>query len=452
MRKLIIIGALMNLSAYGQEMLTHTEFLNLVVENHPVSAQANLVMDQAQWEATAGRGFLDPKLVSRYETKDFKEKDYYDLWNSYLKIPTPLNIDLKAGYERNSGTFLNPENNVPNDGLYYAGVSVPLGRGLFLNDNVYQRNLGKLHGEQLKIESSQIMNNLLLDASIVYWQWVETVRKVEVYRDAAELARIRFEAVKESVLNGDKPAIDTTESLIQLQSLRNALDKARLDSIGGALNLNNYTWMTELTPTIPDSQGTIDLASLEEYETLALQNHPQLRSIDVKQDQLKNDKRYYAEQVKPELDVSYNFLLENGSKGEFNQQDYKAGISFSVPLLLRKERSKLKIAKIKMQSNDLKADQKRQEVLNKVRSFYNKVLTTQGLLAQQQQMTNNYERMLVGERQKFDNGESSIFLINSRQNKLLNAQLKLIDLEIQNQIYYQSLLWASASILENLTQ
>lgn len=437
------------LSAQVEEV-RYDDFLSLVYENHPVAKQARLTLERADWEIVGGKGFLDPKLVSKFETKDFKEKDYYDLWNTYLEVPTPLNIDFKAGYERNAGVYVNPQNQVPSDGLYYAGVSVPLGQGLFLNERVYNRKSGLLRGEQLKIESEYILNNLFLDASYGYWQWMATIRNVEVIQGAYLLATQRFLAVKQAVENGDKAAIDTVESLIQVQKLRNDLRKQRMDSSNQTLAVNNLLWnVEEPTALTPSPNSIYDLAELTLYEEYALMQHPDLRTIQNKGQQLDNDRKFYAEQVKPELDINYNFLLQEGNPDNqnFATNNYKAGLSFSVPLFLRKERSKLKISKLKISENDLKLDQKSREIVNKVRMAYNQALVTRELVDQQTEVVSNYTRMLNGEIQKFDNGESSIFLINSRQNKLLEAQLKLIELEISYQMYLAKLHWQSGYFL-----
>ena len=41
----------------------------------------------------------------------------------------------------------------------------------------------------------------------------------------------------------------------------------------------------------------------------------------------------------------------------------------------------------------------------------------------------NYKRLLKAEEIKFSNGESSLFLINSRENKLLETQEKFLELK-----------------------
>ena len=58
----------------------------------------------------------------------------------------------------------------------------------------------------------------------------------------------------------------------------------------------------------------------------------------------------------------------------------------------------------------------------------------------------NYEKLLKAEEIRFENGESSIFLINSRENKKIDAQEKLINLKAKVIKSYNKLKWMSESI------
>ena len=49
------------------------------------------------------------------------------------------------------------------------------------------------------------------------------------------------------------------------------------------------------------------------------------------------------------------------------------------------------------------------------------------------QMVTDYERMLEAEELKFQLGESSLFLVNSRESKLIDGQLKAVS--IQNKFF-----------------
>jgi hypothetical protein len=435
---LVVVG-----SAWSQDSLrTVHDFLGMVQTSHPIAQQAQLTLERSDWELVGARGFLDPKLVSDFQTKDFSERNYYDLWNTYLLVPTPLNIDFKVGFEQNSGYYLNPENTVPDEGLYYAGVSVPLGRGLLFNDNMYGRGSGMIRGRELKNDATIILNNLYYQANDEFWETVAYQQQYRVISDALALYTEYFEGVVQSVLNGDKPPIDTVESLIQVQKLRIDLGKSQLDLNNQLLELSNLSWSDLVFTGENFSTEHFDLQTIDFFQDFARSNHPVLNQLNLNNDQLTLDRRYYAEQIRPQLDFNYNFLLsDDGINDSFSTNNYKAGVTFSIPLFLRKERSKLRMARLKLTENELKYMQKEREILNKVEMAYNNVLTTQELVRNQQEIVANFEIMLEGERAKFDNGESSIFLVNSRQNKLLEAQMKLIELEMSYRKYIGKLYW-----------
>jgi outer membrane protein TolC len=98
---------------------------------------------------------------------------------------------------------------------------------------------------------------------------------------------------------------------------------------------------------------------------------------------------------------------------------------------------------IKQEQNGFERYQAGREIENGIRASYNELKTTEGLLVVQQQMVENYRRLRDGELQKFDNGESSLFLINSRDSKYIEAQIKLISLRSKYEKQKAELLWAA---------
>jgi len=436
----------------ADSLLTVDAFYAMVMRHHPLAKQAELIRERGELELAASRGFFDPKLVSDYSLKEFDNKTYYDLWDSYLYMPTALNVDFKVGMERNSGYYLNPQSNVPGSGLYYAGVSVPIGQGLFVNERTYALRQGKLTRLQLENEAETVLNNLLLDANYTFWQWNAAHKRVQLYEEAQLLAFERFTGIKQAVLAGENATIDSVESLIQVQQFQNELEKARAEYVNYSLALQNMLWGdSALLAALPSEQLHLVSQDLPFYEDFALQNHPDLNALDIKSDQLDVDRRFFAEQLKPKLNLNYNFLLAGQDAPEsqtFQMNNYKAGVNFTMPLLLRKERAKLSMAKIKQSENELKRDQKTREVLNKVRASFNQVSAYQTIINQQRAAVANYELMLDGERSKFANGESSVFLVNARENKLVEGRLKLIETEAVYRTYLGQLLWASGYLPE----
>jgi outer membrane protein TolC len=130
-------------------------------------------------------------------------------------------------------------------------------------------------------------------------------------------------------------------------------------------------------------------------------------------------------------------------------------VNFSFPLLVRKERAKLKATNLKRQENNLKLDLKRREINNKIEQSFNKIIRLADMIQRQEAMIINYQRMLDGERIRFNNGESSIFLINSRENKKLEAEMKLIELKVEYGRSIALMKWSSgilANEVESLSQ
>jgi hypothetical protein len=408
------------------------DYYELIGEFHPIAHQALLITQRGELAISEARGAFDPKLVSTFDSKNFGGSDYYDVWDSYLQIPTFLNVDLKAGFEKHSGVFLNPERTVPEDGLYYAGVSIPIGQGLINHPRRIALRRGEITNQQLTTQAVQVLNNLLLDATHIYWNWYERYQKYDITKSNLELIQERFEGIRSSAINGDLAPIDSTEALIQVQQWTNALRKAEVDLFRSKLLLQNFIWtdsldIDNLVPQL--SPGALS-EGLDMYLNLAT-NHPEWQLLQLENADLDLDRRMSQERLKPVLNLDYQVLLgqtNDSEMGDYLANNYKVGVLFEFPVLLRKERAKLKTAKLKLQENELKQDVQFRKISNRIREAFNTTNNLESMIDQQRDMIINYQRLLRGEQMKFDNGESSIFLINSRQNSALEAQMKLIEL------------------------
>ena len=420
--------------AQNLEVLTQSEFHSLVSEHHPIAKQARLITERGEMAIAKARGSFDPKIVSNFDTKTFDGADYFQLWDTYVNFPTILNFDIKAGYERNSGQYLNPENKVPSDGLYYAGVSVPLGRGLIHNQRNINLKKSELTRQNLQNEAGSVYNNLLLDATFTYWNWYEAYRYLRLVQRNLRLISERFEGIRQGVLNGENAAMDSVESKIQLQKWTNDLRKAQVDFQNAQLKMETFLWQIdlEINSLKPDFILDPAIMSLQNSLDQAIKYNPDLRSLKIQALDLELNRKMNAEMLKPELNINYNIFLQNANSETTNPglaNNYKAGFNFSFPILIRKERAKLQQVKIKMQETDLKIGQKSVELANKIDQLYAKAETLQAMVAQQEEMVLGYDMLLNGEKSKFDNGESSVFLVNNRENKKIEAEVKLIQLK-----------------------
>lgn len=464
----ILVGSVVAQPAIdSSRVFSQEEFLGWVKTHHPVALQARLLDDRAEALERQARGGFDPKAYADWDHKSFDQKDYFSIGEGGFKIPTWYGIELKAAYEITDGIFLNPERNLPDAGQAVLGITLPVGRGLAIDDRRAALQQAKLMADFNAVEQRRIYNDLLISAADAYWQWVLAYNELQIYRQALDISEQRLEGIIESYRQGDKPAIDTLETLIQVQNRQIDLNQALLDYDNAGLDLSNFLWYeghlplelsSQLKPaTLTALPYQMAYVSAEQVWQQARATHPELLKYEVKRQQLEVDRKMAAEQLKPRLDVSYNFLgdgfnLINDSSNDesrFNTlitQNYKWGLDFEMPLFLRKERGKLELTRLKIQENELGLQQKRVEVENKIGFYFNSLAYLLEQINIYTSAVGNYQALLDAELIKFQQGESSIFLINSREQKLIDAQLKLASLQAKFQKNIQAIEWAAGQL------
>jgi len=82
----------------AQDSLSYQSLIENAKLYHPLSRQIQLLEQTAEAELRKARGGLDPKLVAKWDQKQFKSKEYYDIFESYLQLPSIWGINLQAGY------------------------------------------------------------------------------------------------------------------------------------------------------------------------------------------------------------------------------------------------------------------------------------------------------------------------------------------------------------------
>lgn len=441
----LLLAVYLNGQVQDSVVLRFNEYLGYVKKFHPIAKQAELTLGIGQANLMKARGGFDPKIEVDYDRKDFKGTEYYDRLNATFKIPTWYGIELKGNFEQNDGDFLNPAETVPSDGLYSARVSMSVGQGLWINDRMATLKKAKYFREQSKADRDLLVNQILYEASLAYFDWLQAFNEASIYQNFLDNANTRFEGTKKRAASGDIAAIDTVEAKIAFQNRALSLEQSKVKLMKRSLELSNFLWMNDEIPVevksnvIPDTniEGDIDI-TLEilgkPLDNFTVENHPKLKSLGYKIDGLRVDKNLKANKLLPKIDLEYNFLTETPEFiNSFETQQYKGGVSFRLPLFLRKERGDFKLAKFKLQDAKYDFDNAQVALQNKIVSIYREIesFETQNILIDE--IVTNYNTLLSAEERKFTFGESSLFLINSRESKLIDAKLKQIT--VQNKFY-----------------
>lgn len=442
-------------------LLTYEQFLQQIYQSHPIAKQINIQREVAAQYLKKAKGGFDPKVGANWDFKNFDKKNYYNLLNAYLKVPIWSDIAIEAGYNYANGYYLNPENKLPEVGQAYLGVKIPLLNGLWTSERRTTLQQSKLMLGASEVEIQALLNDLLYKAGKTYWDWVKVYSELLVVSASLENAKIQFEATKTSFEQGAKPAVDTLKSLIQIQERTVLFANKSIEVQNAARLVSSYLWSENQEPLILQEGmypvGLQQLAmqplatSLLENSLNQLQEHPTILMYDFKLQNLDLERKLKVNNLLPKLDFKYNFLSTEhvnffGTSAAAPVENYKLGVKFSMPIFIRKERADLALVKLKLKATSYQQEAKRRDLQIKVENYFNEVQNFALQTTTIEQMVANYTALLEVERVKFSIGESSVFMVNTRENQLLNAQMKLIKQQITYLKSRTAFFWITANL------
>ncbi|MBK8495821.1 MAG: TolC family protein [Chitinophagaceae bacterium] len=460
---LTILFTIVCSAAFSQDSLqtlSLTNFLSIVKNYHPVAKQAAISVQMADAALLSRRGAFDPVISGGGNDKTFDGNTYYRNNTTQLSIPTWYGIEIQTGIEYLSGSRFNPEATAGKTG--FAGISIPLAKNLLMDKRRAALQQAKIMQQASEAERKIMLNDLLLDATDAYWQWVQAYLNFKTYQDVIRVNRQRYNLVKAAFRNGDRPAIDTTEALTQLQQFEYQQNEALLLWQNAGILMSGYLWQQNnqayLLPQHIFPQEKIEslfnAVVFPEQELLideAKKNHPVLEVYNFKLDALAVQRKLKFQELLPSLDLKYNQLgkgyniASTATKTMFDN-NYKYGISFSMPLRLSSGRGEYKMAKLKISETRLQQNQKQTDIVNRVRLYYNRLINYQAQVALLQRTYTGVLQLQKGEETRFFNGESSLFLVNNRENKTQDTMLKLIEAAVKYNKTAAGLQWAAGNL------
>ncbi len=418
-------------------VLTKDAFLSIVRAYHPVVRSAALQVERAKAGIQQARGAFDPTINAGFSSKTLDGKSYYQYFNPELSIPTWYGLELIGGVEEVRGERVNPEATVGQ--LSYAGTKLNIS-GVLLDGRRAILQQAKNVAQQTEAERRLAVNNLLYDALSTYYTWQRESQTLDIINEALTNARERFRFVRIEWEGGARPAIDTVEALTQLQNIELQQSAAELAYANATLELSNYLWLESGEPlsftTALRPVAIFQTASLPLLETLlaSADGHPKLAALRSKQSVLDVERRLKGTYLLPKLSVKATTLSKGYStptegSPAFLQNNSKVAAELGLPLFLREARGAYRAAQFKIQETSLEIDATKLAVENKIRASYNEVVARSNQLRIAQTTLANYQRLYSGERLKFEAGESTLFVLNSRQNKVIEGAQKVVELQ-----------------------
>ena len=441
-------------NAMAQEVIGIDRFLTQIEQNHPVAKQADLKIAQSLATVLASKGIFDPQLNYSFDNKKLGGVTYYNYDHTELQMFTPLGVKIKAGVENSAGNFINPE---MSKGTYsYLGMELPLLRNLLLDKKRAALQQAEVMVQASEVERRAMLNQLYQEALYDYYSWAAAYMQVSIVRQNLLLAENRLKLTRILWQNGDKSAIDSTEARSQWLSIQLQTEDAMLALERAKINISNYLWNENAEPylltdmQIPDTLAFLRIPGIQSLNELIsnVNANPELQAYDFKRSNLAIERRLKRQAFLPELNLKLNTLSKNyfsfeNTANSYLNENYKIGVGFQIPLFLREARGEFQKIELKIKELDFDQKLKLWDLENKLRTAQKELTTLNEQLEISQELVNNFDSLLSLEELRFREGESSLFVINSRQNKLLETQLKLNDLLKKYQQTWYKQQWAA---------
>lgn len=448
--KYLILGILL----LGQSWLTAQEKMNLsafyakIKNDNPQLKIAEIQHHLGKIQQLKSKGFLDPKITTDLNEKNFNDKRYYRLFDAKLKVPTAYGIDFIGGYQNTLGEYLNPENKTPDNGLFYLGIEANLWQGLWINNTRMNRNEAQNTAEMYRQISQQTKNVFYYSAGKSYLEWEENQALIYLYKKVVDLSKNYLNQTKETYFLGEKTAIDTLESHLAWQDWKAQLEGVAIKENQLAQKLKYYLFDNdEIALFQYDDELSKVAFNLKNIDVSAL---PEIREKEEKLNAYQWQERLKREKLKPKLKVKYSPLISDKPTGDYDLdfKNYKWGFGFSYHLFNRQAKADLQENRAKQALLKWETDLKKKSIETKLEASEKNIELLENQYLHWLNIAQGNKQILEGEQTKFTYGESSVFLITKRQEKWIKTQQKTLALYYKWQkekLYY---LFLSNQILD----
>lgn len=447
---------------FGQDSLklSQPEFLSIVKKYHPLAYKYRLQNKIAESEITRARANFDPVLSGKLGEKNIDGERYYEQRNLGLEIPTWYGIELNGSYNYLDGERLS--NSDTRGGLAQFGITIPLAKNLLYDKRRALLDQAKFALKMTEAEQTVLTNDLFLDAENAYWDWVKNFEIYKIQKRSVEINLKRLRLTKRTYELGERPAIDTVEASSQLLSFQLQERDAFINFVKSTQNLQLYLWQDgqEFFPVaelifpadnLEENPGYSDYEFLaEKIRTRNLDSNASLQYYFQKENILESEKRLKWQSFLPKIDFSYNFFNKENYRADYLplfDNNFQYGLKLEIPVFLRQARADYQIAKFKIEQNRQDFRLKEREIKTKVETYVNEIYNYKTQIDFSTENLINYSRLLNAEEIRYNNGESSLFLINSRENKLIEAQQKNLELRAKFLQSYNKLKWLNENFM-----
>lgn len=443
-RFIVVVAALVAMAprsadAQGVGPLGLDEVLRSVDRSFPLIAAAAREQDEARGAQLSAEGGFDPSVKGSgvIEPVSGYPKQYFTV---QAEQPTAIyGTSFFAGYRYGSGKIPIYDGRLEtNDfGEARGGVKVPLLRDGAIDRrraSVRQAELGitlaKLGLDQQRIEARRV-------AALRFWDWVAAGQRVKAMQAWLDLALARDEALGTRAATGDIPEIDRTENRRTILQRQTSLVGAERDLAQASFELSLFyraaDGSSQLAPSsrLPKAMpegGTLDLAKSATEEERALARRPDLKRFDLVRDRSRIEADLARNQQLPSIDVTAYGARQFGpgdpARGE---PVLGAAVYLDIPILNRVQNGREQAAEAGVAKTEEQKRYARDRVVADVRAAMANIEAARQRSDLAKKEVTIAEQLAVAELRRFELGESTLLLVNLREQATTEATMREID-------------------------
>jgi outer membrane protein TolC len=419
--------------------------LKSVNQSYPKIIAARLQVAKAQGDYLSALGEFDPSLKAN--TRSQPEGGYINNYaNNELSIPTMANgLRLFAGYRVGRGDYpIYYQNYLTNSGgEYRAGVALPLLKDFFIDK---QRTALLTQAETIAMSTQDVAATKLSvyhETIKAYWQWVGSGLQLQTFKHLLHLAQKRQDAIVKQAESGDLPKLAVVENQQVIMQRQQLVNQGTMLFEQSAVALSIYYRDQKGQPIVPSVKQLPK--SIFNREQRKIKNLSQIRTELIRHPAIRKLERYY-QIIKLKQNLAKNDLLPNleamaytskqygtGASPQLLPQAALVGVHFKFPIYQREAKGKIISA-----TSELRQIATEKKLLyEQLNNQFSNLLIALRMYHQQINLLNKElqlaQQVEAGEAKKFHEGDSTLFLVNQREQTTTQVQLSLINAEVNLQ-------------------
>ncbi len=424
--------------------LTLEEVVRSVETNYPLLRAASFDRAIASADQLSAEGGFDPALRARATTIPLGGYPN-DRFEVGIEQPTGLwGTRLFGGYRYGQGSFAPYDGKLEtaDRGEVRVGAQVPLWR----DGPIDRRRASMARAEigtrvaDLSVEEQRLV--MVRAASFRYWEWVAAGKKVSIAEALLATATTRDAQLAARVEKGDLPAYERSENLralhqreAQVTALERTLDNA-------AIELSLFLMRDGAGSVVPDRARLpkslpplfeVGQFSATRSERLAASSRPEPQRLEAMSAQTRIDRELAANQRKPAIDILVAGAKDLGSgPPKIVPGELEISLILEIPILTRVQEGRQRAAEAQLSKLGEQARYARERVTADVRDALSAIDRARERAQEIKREIDVARGLVVSERERFELGDSSLLMVNLREQALAEAELREVDAVLEH--------------------